>query len=58
MIIFLTDSEKFMLPKMRSNDMAASTFKSNARETWHAILVSFADIYLTESLCILAERLS
>lgn len=22
-------------------------FKSNARETWHAILVSFADIYLT-----------
>ena len=28
-------------------------FKSNARETWHAILVSFADIYLTESLCIL-----
>ena len=33
-------------------------FKSNARETWHAILVSFADIYPTESLCILAERLS
>ena len=28
-------------------------FKSNARETWHAILVSFADIYPTESLCIL-----
>lgn len=27
MIIFLTDSEKFMLPKMRSNDMAASTIK-------------------------------
>ena len=23
----------------------------NARETWHAILVSFADIYLTELLC-------
>ena len=36
----------------------ASSFKSNTRETWHAILVSFADIYLTESLCILAERLS
>ena len=33
-------------------------FKSNARETWHAILVSFADIYPTESLCFLAERLS
>ena len=33
-------------------------FKLNARETWHAILVSFADIYPTESLCILAERLS
>ena len=33
-------------------------FKSNTRETWHAILVSFADIYPTESLCILAERLS
>ena len=27
MIIFLTDSEKFMLPKMRSNDMAASTIE-------------------------------
>ena len=25
----------------------------NAREIWHAILVSFADIYPTESLCIL-----
>ena len=27
------------------------SFKSNARETWHAILVSFANIYPTESLC-------
>ena len=26
-------------------------FKSNARETWHAILVSLADICLTGSLC-------
>ena len=24
-------------------------FKSNARETWHAILVSFADIYPKKS---------
>ena len=29
MIIFLTDSEKFMLTKMRSNDMAASTIKGD-----------------------------
>ena len=29
----------------------ASSFKSNTRETWHAILVSLADICLTESLC-------
>ena len=33
-------------------------FKSNARETWHAILVSFADIYLTESLCFCPFHLS
>ena len=26
--------------------------KSNARETWYVILIRFADIYLTESLCI------
>ncbi len=26
-------------------------FKSNARETWHAIPVSLADICLTGSLC-------
>ena len=34
------------------------TFKSNVRETWRVILVSEADIFLSESLCILAERLS
>ena len=33
-------------------------FKSNIRETWHMILVSEADIFLSESLRILAERLS
>ena len=33
-------------------------FKSNVRETWRVILVSEADIFLTESLRILAERLS
>ena len=34
------------------------SFKSNVRETWRVILVSEADIFLSESLCILAERLS
>ena len=34
------------------------TFKSNVRETWRVILVSEADIFLSESLRILAERLS
>ena len=33
-------------------------FKSNIRETWRMILVSKADIFLSESLRILAERLS
>ena len=33
-------------------------FKSNVRETWRVILVSEADIFFTESLRILAERLS
>ena len=33
-------------------------FKSNVRETWRVILVSKADIFHTESLRILAERLS
>ena len=33
-------------------------FKSNVRETWRVILVSEADIFLSESLRILAERLS
>ena len=32
--------------------------KSNIRETWRVILVSEADIFLSESLRILAERLS
>ena len=35
-----------------------SSFKSNVRETWRVILVSEADIFLSESLRILAERLS
>ena len=33
-------------------------FKSNVRETWRVILVSGADIFLSESLRIPAERLS
>ena len=32
--------------------------KSNVRETWRVILVREADIFLSESLRILAERLS
>ena len=36
----------------------AAKFKSNVRETWRVILVSKADIFHTESLRILAERLS
>ena len=36
----------------------AVKFKSNVRETWRVILVSEADIFLSESLRILAERLS
>ena len=36
----------------------STVFKSNVRETWRVILVSEADIFLSESLCILAERLS
>ena len=35
-----------------------NNFKSNVRETWRVILVSEADIFFTESLRILAERLS
>ena len=35
-----------------------TAFKSNVRETWRVILVSEADIFLSESLRILAERLS
>ena len=33
-------------------------FKSNVRETWRVILVREADIFLSESLRILVERLS
>ena len=36
----------------------STEFKSNVRETWRVILVSEADIFLSESLRILAERLS
>ena len=38
--------------------MNSKKFKSNVRETWRVILVSEADIFLSESLRILAERLS
>ena len=40
--------------KLSSGDF----FKSSRRETWRVILVSEADIFLSESLRILAERLS
>ena len=46
---------------MPENDtiiVSATIFKSNVRETWRVILVSEADIFLSESLCNLAERLS
>ena len=35
-----------------------ASFKSNLRGTWRVILVSEADLFLSESLRILAERLS
>ena len=38
--------------------VSCEKFKSNVRETWRVILVSEADIFLSESLRILAERLS
>ena len=38
--------------------LTSPQFKSNVRETWRVILVSEADIFFTESLRILAERLS
>ena len=41
-----------------SQDAPSKQFKSNVRETWRVILVSEADIFLSESLRILAERLS
>ena len=46
---------------MPENDtiiVSATIFKSNVRETWRVILVSEADIFLSESLRNLAERLS
>ena len=51
--------EKFVisLPFIEVNFFSAK-FKSNIRETWRVILVSKADIFLSESLRILAERLS
>jgi hypothetical protein len=49
-----------MYTKKRSNGpfLFCISFKSNVRETWRVILVSEADIFLSESLRILAERLS
>ena len=44
--------------KKNTKTMFYFIFKSNVRETWRVILVSEADIFLTESLRILAERLS
>ena len=41
-----------------SQNAPSKQFKSNVRETWRVILVSEADIFLSESLRILAERLS
>lgn len=38
--------------------LTSPQFKSNVREAWRVILVSEADIFLSESLRILAERLS
>ena len=43
-----------LIPAFRPVD----PFKSNVRETWRVILVSEADIFLSESLRILAECLS
>ena len=42
----------------RWSHLTSAIFKSNVRETWRVILVSEADIFLSESLRILAERLS
>ena len=39
-------------------DIKKIIFKSSNCETWRVILVSEADIFLSESLRILAERLS
>ena len=46
---------------MPENDtiiVSATIFKSNVRETWRVIMVSESDIFLSESLRNLAERLS
>ena len=53
----------FMFADVHQADAASGRlcrwlFKSNVRETWRVILVSKADIFHTESLRILAERLS
>ena len=41
-----------------SHHFCCFSFKSNVCETWRVILVSGADIFLSESLRIPAERLS
>ena len=49
------------LQGMPENDtiiVSATIFKSNVRETWRVIMVSESDIFLSESLRNLAERLS
>ena len=46
-------SHRYVSRETKYIKSTVTIFKSNARETWNAILVSFADIYLTESLCIL-----
>ena len=46
-------SHRYVSRETKYIKSTVTIFKSNARETWHAILVSFADIYLIESLCIL-----
>ena len=53
----------FMFADVHQADAASGRlcrwlFKSNVRETWRVILVSKADIFLSESLRILAEHLS
>ena len=40
-------SHRYVSRETKYIKSTVTIFKSNARETWHAILVSFADIYLT-----------